>query len=324
MVGHLKRAVKGFVPPVVWSAARWCKLAVAPPPPLPYRVLGTLAEVDAELERAIAALSESHEASYAVVDAFGLAYPNDLPTDPESAEYRARQMEFYRHVSGRAGYAADECEQIVLPEDRVDRPFPYYTGSTAVIGNQLIAMGHVIRALALPPGARVLEFGPGFGRLTLEMGRSGFRVTAVEINPLYVELIRRDAAREHLPVEVVRGGMLDFRPTARFDRVVFFESFHHCHDPAAMVARLDELVAPGGTVLFAGEPIDDHFPIPWGLRRDGRSLWAIRRFGWWELGFRTDYFLDLLSRHGWAVQVPPPADSPWQRVFVARRKGAGG
>jgi SAM-dependent methyltransferase len=319
MVGHLKRAVKGFVPPVLWTAARWCRRAVAPR--LPYRPVATLAEVDAELERANAALSVSHEASFAVLDSFGLAYPNDLPADPLSTEYRAREMAFYYHLSGRAEYRADVCEQIGLPADRRDRPYPYYTGSTQVIGDQLIAMGHVIRALAVTPPARVLEFGPGFGRLTLEMARSGFTVTAVEINPLYVDLIRHDAAREHLPVEVVQSGMLDFRPAARFDRVVFFESFHHCDDSAAMVARLDELVTPGGAVLFAGEPIDDDFPIPWGLRRDGRSLWAIRRFGWLELGFRTDFFRALLKRHGWALRVPPLAESPWQRVFVARRAG---
>ena len=138
--------------------------AVVPPPPSSYRILKTLDEVDAELDRAIAALNESHEACYAVVDTFGLAYPEDMPADPWSAEYHAREMAFYHEVSGRAEYRADECEQIELPADRRDRPYPYYTGSTTVIGDQLIAMGHVIRALAAQPGARVLEFGPGFGR----------------------------------------------------------------------------------------------------------------------------------------------------------------
>jgi SAM-dependent methyltransferase len=168
---------------------------------------------------------------------------------------------------------------------------------------------------------RVLEFGPGFGRLTLEQARLGLAVTAVEINPRYVDLVRWHANREDLRIDVVGSPMLDYRPAERFDRVVFYESFHHCHDHAAMIARLDSLVAPGGAAVFAGEPIADDFPMPWGLRRDGRSLWAIRLFGWLELGFRTDYFLDLLARHGWVAQLHTSADVPWQRVFVARRAG---
>jgi hypothetical protein len=100
---------------------------------------------------------------------------------------------------------------------------------------------------------------------------------------------------------------------------VFYECFHHCADPVRMVARLDALVAPGGSVLFAGEPIEDGFPQPWGLRLDGLSAWSIRKFGWLELGFQSEYFVSLLARHGWAVRRLESRDVAWQRVFVARR-----
>lgn len=322
MIGDVKRAVRGVVHPSVWAAARRCWRLVRPAPPPPYRTLRTLDEVDAELARAAVAIDAdpagSHDASFAILDGFRLPYPTDLPADPRSAEYREREMGFYRRISGRAAYRADECEQLDLPDSHQRRPFPYYTRSTAVIGEQLMAIGQIVRTLDLPPGGTVLEFGPGYGRLTLELARSGLDVTAVDINPQYLDLIGRHAAREDLSVRLVRAGMLDYRPGRRFDRVVFFECFHHCDDHAALVGRLDELVAPGGAVVFAGEPIDDHLPIPWGVRRDGRSLWAIRGFGWLELGFRTDYFTDLLRRHGWGVQLPT-SERLWDRVFVARR-----
>lgn len=324
MVGLVKRSLDLLLPPVVARALRAAKRAVAPPapPPLPYRLLGSLDELDAELDRALAALAVSCDAHFAALDSFQLAYPppGALPPDPLAADYRAAQMAFYRAVARRTGYAAAECEQTPLDDDKRARPFPYYTRSTTVIGEQLQAVGFVVKALAAPPGARVLEFGAGFGRLTLEMAKSDLRVTAVEINPLYCDLIRECAARERAPVEVACAGMLDYRPAAPFDRVVFYECFHHCDDHTALVARLAELVAPGGAVLFAGEPVADDFPIPWGLRRDGRSLWCVRRHGWLELGFRTDYFVGLLERHGWAVEVRASRDVPWNRVFVARRR----
>jgi hypothetical protein len=66
-------------------------------------------------------------------------------------------------------------------------------------------------------------------------------------------------------------------------------------------------------------PIVDWFPAPWGLRNDGQSAWSIRKFGWMELGFRTDYFTDLLKRHGWKTEKKEARDLPWYSVFVARR-----
>ena len=36
-----------------------------------------------------------------------------------------------------------------------------------------------------------------------------------------------------------------------------------------------------------------------GMRLDGSALWAIRKNGWMELGFREDYFAQALLRSGW-------------------------
>src|SRR5262249_27430028 len=153
------------------------------------------------------------------------------------------QMALYRRVAGRQSYVAEECEQVEFGDAHVQRPFPYYTRSCTFIGNQLMAMGFIIRALQLPPGGRVLELGPGFGKLTIEMARSSFRVTAVDVNPLMTAVIAGQARREGAEIDLVCSGMLDYRPAERFERVVFFESFHHCGDHDAMVRRLDELVA---------------------------------------------------------------------------------
>jgi SAM-dependent methyltransferase len=104
-----------------------------------------------------------------------------------------------------------------------------------------------------------------------------------------------------------------------FDAVLFFESFHHSTRHLDLLASLDAVVAPGGRVYFAAEPIEDEYYAPWGPRLDGESLWAIRKNGWFELGFRTSYFFGALRRSGWSAEVVDCAALPSARVVVAHR-----
>ena len=63
-------------------------------------------------------------------------------------------------------------------------------------------------AVAAPPGARVVEIGPGRGALTEPLLERGYRVSAIELDSdLAAELRRRWAGREEL--RVVEGDALD-------------------------------------------------------------------------------------------------------------------
>ena len=66
------------------------------------------------------------------------------------------------------------------------------------------ALEAIVDAAALPPGARVLEIGPGLGVLTEEMLRRGFAVTAVEKDPVLAE--RLAEALGNPPNLTVRAG----------------------------------------------------------------------------------------------------------------------
>ncbi|MBA4066514.1 MAG: hypothetical protein C0501_22980 [Isosphaera sp.] len=315
-----KRLVRGLCPPLLWQAARRAYRLLAPrrPPGHPGRVL-TLDDLDAELARAVGAAAVSHDAFLAALDEIRLAYPPDLPPDPDSPEYRAAQMALYHRVSGRPAYRPETSEATPFDARHVEFPFPYFTRSCRIVGRQLVGIGLLIEALDLPPGGRVLEFGVGYGKTTIELAQMGFDVTAVDVYAPFLDLVVRRCRALGREVTPVRADMLEYRPAARFDRVVFSACFHHCSDPARMAARLADLVAPGGAVVFADEPVVDHFPVPWGLNLGGQALWAIRTNGWLELGFRTDYFLRLLARYGWGCEVrdAPGLPSP---VFVARRR----
>ena len=260
--------------------------------------------------------------------------PSGMPPDPFSPAYRDAQMALYRAVAGRAYALTNEATPFDV-DAAVRRPFPYDTGSGTTAGEHLMGIGFALRAMTLPPGSRVLEFGPGWGNTTLELARLGHHVTCVDIEPRFCELIRRRAAREDLSIEVVND---DFfwaeRAGGTFDAVLFFECFHHCADHLRLLRALQKVAKPAGRLFFGGEPIVADFPQPWGLRLDGNSLWAIRKNGWLELGFREDYFLDALSHTGWtglriddAADLDagiPCADPAWATVWEARRRNEAG
>jgi 2-polyprenyl-3-methyl-5-hydroxy-6-metoxy-1,4-benzoquinol methylase len=316
-----KEVVKQCCPPAIWSAMRWLGgRAPGPKKQSSPRVITTLAELDREIVRADHAAQTSDDALRQALAEFRFAHEITLPPDPESAAYRQAQMDLYRLISGRDSYspAANEMTGLDL-EAAITRPFPYVTRSSITVGNQLMMIGFLIYAAELRPGHRILEFGPGYGKTTVELVQMGYPVTAVDINPGFLQAIRERCRRLGLDVTVICSDMADFRSDSRFDRIIFYECFHHCSDHTRLVKNFDSLLAEGGKILFAAEPIEDDFPVPWGVRLDGISVWSIRKFGWLELGFRTDYFTALMARHGWQLERRESHDVPGHKMFVARR-----
>lgn len=99
----------------------------------------------------------------------------------------------------------------------------------------------------LPEGARdVLEVGCGrgvTGRLIQE--RLGCRVTGVELNPV----VAREAAR-HLH-RVIQGDVQTLDLEGRYDTVIALELVEHLVDSESFLARVRELLAPGGRAIFS-------------------------------------------------------------------------
>ncbi len=280
-----------------------------------------VAELDAKIEECDRAGAVSDDALRAVFGTFSMEPPAALPADPFGPEYREFQLGLYRDVAGRP-YSTDNEETPFDVERAVLRPFPFMTNSCPTAGEHFMAIGFLLRAMALPPNSRVLEFGPGWGNTTVMLAKLGHRVTAVDIEPRFCELIRRRAEREGVEVEVVNADFLWAEEAgARFDAVLFFECFHHCADHLRLLRALHGALAPGGRVFFGAEPISSGFPMPWGLRLDGCSLWAIRKHGWMELGFRDDYFQDALARTGWWGRKHACPDPAWLTVWEASRLG---
>ena len=262
------------------------------------RELQSVAELDEVMTSVERAFAVSEDEGRKALSSFFLAAPKELPSDPASPDYRRAQFELYRAISGRAEYSiGNELSPFDL-EHAKQHPFPYQTGSPTVVGEQLIAQGFLLKALPVRPPAHLVEFGAGWGNTTLHFLELGFRVTAVEVDPQFAELLRYRGAKHGERLEVVLSDMAAYTPPQPVDAVVFFESFHHCADHVSMLRNLRGALKPGGALVLAGEPIGS-FPFPWGVRLDGQSLWSMRKYGWLELGFDERYFFDLLAREGW-------------------------
>ena len=283
------------------------------------QIIRGTAELDAKIEECNRAEAISDDAMRALFGTFRMDPPEGLPADPMSAHYRDVQMALYRQVAGRDYATANEVTAFDI-EAAVRRPFPFSTRSATTAGEHFLAIGYLMRAMALPPGSRIVEFGPGWGNTTMLLARLGYQVTVVDIEANFCELIRRRAVLEGVEVEVVQD---DFfwaeRCGQRFDAALFFECFHHCDDHLRLLRALHHAVVRGGRLVFGAEPISDAFTMPWGLRLDGNSLWAIRKNGWLELGFREDYFAQALAATGWRGTRQASADLGWLTIWQAQR-----
>ncbi len=315
----LKRKVAQPVPVAATSPVLQSTTPSEPPPAGP-KLVTTLEEVDEMLKMLDKAAAISDDELRRGFTQFHMRFPLDLPADPDSPEYRAAQMKMYEWLHGKPYSVTNEVSEFNV-KAAASRPFPFYTESPQTVGNHIISIGHLIRTLNLPPKSSILEFGPGWGNTTVWLARMGYQVTAVDIEKNFVELIQERARRKSLHIDAIQGDFSMLHQFERqFDAVLFFECFHHCSDHQSLIAGLDRVIAPGGKVVFAAEPIADDFPIPWGLRLDGESLWAIRKNGWLELGFQETYFRGLLAQHGWELAKAVCPETPWGVIFTATRR----
>ena len=283
-------------------------------------IVRTLAELDAKIAECDAAEAVSDDAMRAVFHSFEMQPPADLPADPFSPQYASRQMELYRMVAGKDYAPANEVTSFDV-EAAIQSGFPWQTQSCATAGEYFGGISSLLKSMDVAPGSRIVEFGPGWGHTTEMLAKLGHHVTAIDIEERFCELIRKKTAALQTPVEVIHGDFLSIEASnAQWDAAVFFECFHHCADHLRLLRALHKVIAPGGAIYFAAEPIEPTFPSPWGLRLDGNSLWAIRKQGWLELGFRRDYFEQALRKSGFEPSVRDYGKGGWNRVWVGLRR----
>jgi ubiquinone/menaquinone biosynthesis C-methylase UbiE len=105
--------------------------------------------------------------------------------------------------------------------------------------------------------ARSLEIGSGTGYFTLNLMRAGLidSATCSDISPGMLDTLKANAQRLGLEVQT-RPADAERLPFAdnSFDLVLGHAVLHHIPDLERAFGEFERVLAPGGTVLFAGEP----------------------------------------------------------------------
>lgn len=240
--------------------------------------------------------------------------------------------EWLGEITNRPGYDPAKHELAPYLEEQVAAetvlPSMYRYGDGTMLGEMLQAIGATIKALDVRSGQSVLEYGAGDGAICLNLARMGCRVTAVDIENRYLKLIQAQALALGTSVHTINAPFGSAEPDYLYDRILFFEAFHHALAHQELLRSLRRQLAPGGFIVFAGEPIlpiGSYFrptlPYAWGPRLDGLSVRAMRSYGWCELGFTREYFVDLLMRSGFAVTYRPDPSTERGSAYVAIRTG---
>jgi ubiquinone/menaquinone biosynthesis C-methylase UbiE len=122
----------------------------------------------------------------------------------------------------------------------------------------LMKLGKALPRAALERGwERSLEIGAGTGYFSLNLLQAGTirHATCTDISPGMLATLRANAERLGLAVETAAAGaeQLPFA-NGSFDLVLGHAILHHIPDLPRAFAEFERVLAPGGTVVFAGEP----------------------------------------------------------------------
>ncbi|MGH9871899.1 MAG: methyltransferase domain-containing protein [Pyrinomonadaceae bacterium] len=159
-------------------------------------------------------------------------------------------------------------------------------------------------ALALPPGAKILDVGCGSGWLSEYFARLGYEVTGIDISDALVQMARERVVR--VPYDVdhetplrCRFQTLDIETEAlpeNFDAVICYDSLHHFEDERKVFRHLATMLDVGGLLFI----LEGHKPSA-GSATEDELRDVMRRYGTLESPFSGDYLRALLDEHGLAV-----------------------
>jgi len=158
-----------------------------------------------------------------------IPYKIDLP-DPYSDEYREEVTSIYAGLTGEDYDVANEWTSTKQSAEDFERGYPWVSGDFGVIADEIAKPIQVLRALQHRRGQeiRAIEFGSGWGNLSVPMAKAGINVTLVDIDQGFLDRASRIAAREGITMATVCGDFLGVAQSMseRFDVVIFQSAFH--------------------------------------------------------------------------------------------------
>ncbi len=169
----------------------------------------------------------------------------------------------------------------------------------------------------VPAGSKVLEVGAGTGRYSIDLAKEGYDVTAVELVPHNLEILKRNAAGLE-NILSMQGDATDLGTFAAnsFDAVFLFGPMYHLYEKADQHKALDEAIRvtkPNGVIMSAFISIYE-------------IIFANYLQGNFRLGMEINYDADYRVKHfmeqgftGFDIQEFENlfADKPVQKIALA-------
>lgn len=231
----------------------------------------------------------------------------NINADAFSTAYWTSQGALHAELSGRI---VDQQKTELTPIDanlHARAINPYNNNNPLFIARHKRAILNAFLVAAPESGMSVLDLGCGWGLTSEAMAYCGAHVTAVDINPQFVELVGSRARRLGLPIAAERASFDDFASDERFDLIFFYECLHHSLKPWETIRYVAQFLKPRGRIVWAGEPVNDIWWKSWGLRLDAESVYVMRKFGWWESGWSATFITECFSKAGMALTIVPGA-----------------
>jgi 2-polyprenyl-3-methyl-5-hydroxy-6-metoxy-1,4-benzoquinol methylase len=159
-------------------------------------------------------------------------------------------------------------------------------------------------ALALPPGARVLDVGCGSGWLCEYFARFGYKATGIDLSSEMIEMAHERLSSvpfglDHETSLKARFLVHDIETAPlneTFDAIICYDSLHHFEDEHAVLKHLSSMMEPGGQLFV----LEGEVP-PAGSATETELRNVMQQYETLESPFPRDYLLQLLREHGFAI-----------------------
>ena len=240
---------------------------------------------------------------------------NPYIDNPFSDEYKKWEMDFFEFLSGKKYLFENEG----FPEIFSKHPEASYS-IEAMIGRYknytdlIILLGNI-------KGKRVLEMGCGRGRLAIFFESIGCDYYAVDASINMVDTTKKLIFSEKIKTQILNKSFYEIGDfNIKFEYIIFEASFHHVGEAIKLLEMINNNSTNNAKIIFLREPIYDWYDRPWGVvRGDPETLLQTRMRGWLELGYRRDFFNDLLKKTGWKIKEKINITFENNEVFIAEK-----
>jgi trans-aconitate methyltransferase len=181
----------------------------------------------------------------------------------------------------------------------------YKPGAVTAIENDVVLNWYpprILRRLGNTAGCSLLELGLGHGYSTCQFHPHFARHTVIDGS---AEVIALFQAAHPLPsLEIVESYFETFATSCRYDVIVMGFILEHVDDPALIVRRYRELLAPGGRLFIAvpnAKSLNRRLGVALGKIRDIYELNANDHLLGHQRQFCLDTLKQLLTANGYTV-----------------------